>query len=504
MTRGTVDWLAILDFNRALVNCHVDLIGDWYRDPWSWPELSWVVKNRPDILGARLNGRGVQRGSNLDVPKENFATRPAMVMDPVDRVVYQALVDRVSVPLIGDLRPWVCGWRLGRKTPAAGEYNDNQDEFGWYRERLSKLAGLLKFGLATDVVSFFANIPIDRLCEVIEQRTGGAVTDRLTDMLQAWARVQGRSGLPQRSMASAALANLYLRPLDDLIGSIAPKSKKGTPFAARWMDDIWVFGRDDGVLRAVQIGVESRMRDLGLNMGAAKTHVLSGDELMEAARDIQHSAAQNGLLEDPIDAAPLEELVARLLVKPEEASRTSIKFATVRIRRHKLWSMVDGFVDKVERMPHAADALGRLFRDGDAWRDLQDWYVAYAASPWGSLEWSVGQVGTMFPSADSGNGHVGRFFNEQIVALPPLQLLALASQRGASWDPAETREAIREAAKHADHPLERRVLALTAVGLKEERDFIRRLLREFEQNEVTLQMIEARRFRPLPITPDFK
>jgi hypothetical protein len=317
MPRGTVDWLNILDFERAVINCHTDLIGDWYRDPWSWPELKWVAEERPEMLGARLNGSGVQRSSNLDVPKENFATRPAIVMDPIDRIVYQALVDRVSVPAIGDLKPWVYGWRLGRKTPRPGEYSDNKDENEWYRSRLSLLAGVLRFGLTTDIVSFFASIPIDRLCESVVQRSTGAVTDRLVDMLQAWALVQGRSGLPQRSMASAALANMYLGPLDDLLEASATKSPFGKlPTVTRWMDDIWVFGRNDGKLRRSQLEIESAMRELGLNMNTGKTHVLSGPALMEEARRVQHSAAETGLLQDPIDTQPLEELIEQSLPSP--------------------------------------------------------------------------------------------------------------------------------------------------------------------------------------------
>jgi hypothetical protein len=499
-----MDWQEVLDFDLAVVNCHYDMIGDWYRDPWGWPELDWAAAERPDIIVARLNGRGVQRSAKLDVPKENFATRPAMVMDPVDRLIYQALVDRVSVQVIGDMRPWVYGWRLSRRTPKSGRYATNSDEWEWYRTRLSRLAGRFRFGLTTDIVSFFASIPVDRLCDEITARAGGAPVSRLVDMLQAWARMQGRPGLPQRSMASAALANMYLRPLDDIVESVATKSKSlAFPAATRWMDDIWLFGRDDGVLRRSQLAIEATVRDLGLNMSAAKTHVLHGDELMVAAREVEHSAVDEGLAEDPPDAAALESLLDRLLGKPEEAPRTSIKFATTRIRGHNLWDLVQRFADAANRMPHGADSLGRLFRDANAWRDLEEWYVDYAESPWGVLDWSVAQLGTMFPTPDEGSGHVAEYLASSIDKRPPLPLLALASQRVASWRPDEARQVIREAAKRADHPLERRVLALAALSAKEERQFVRSLLREFEQNDATLAFLEARNFRPLPIKGDF-
>ncbi|MCI0582070.1 MAG: RNA-directed DNA polymerase [Chloroflexi bacterium] len=255
----TTNWGAALDLPRALENCKTDMAGDWYRDPWGWAELEWAVNSSPETIVTRLNARGVHRVARLDVPKENFATRPAIVMDPIDRVAYQALVDRVSVELMGDMKPWVFGWRTGRRRPERGHYADNGDEWENYRSRMSWLAGTYKFGLTTDVVSYFASVPIDRICdEIVGRCARGAPLDRLVEMLQSWARVHGRSGLPQRSMASAVLANFYLRPLDEVIHNASFTSRiLSVRTATRWMDDIWLFGRDDGVLRKGQVEIEA-------------------------------------------------------------------------------------------------------------------------------------------------------------------------------------------------------------------------------------------------------
>jgi hypothetical protein len=311
-------------------------------------------------------------------------------------------------------------------------------------------------------------------------------------------------------MASAVLASMYLRPLDDVLAAVPASTPPlritgltDLPATTRWMDDIWVFGRDDGALRKTQLDLEACMRDLQLNIGIGKTHVLSGDDLAEAAHEIQHSAVDGGLADDPVDTKPLEELVERLLGNPEEASRTSIKFATIRIRNHNVDQLVQPFVDKANRMPHASDSLGRLFRDGDRWRDLEEWYIRYTASPWGSLPWAVGQFGMMFPSHDPGRGLVAGHFLNRLVDIPHIQLMALAAQRASAWRPDDARLAIREAAKRAGHPLERRILALVALSVKEERKFVASLLGEFAENEVTLRMVEDRNFQPLAIAGDF-
>jgi hypothetical protein len=44
-----IDWLATLDVKRAVANCYTDIRGDWYRDPWGWPELSWMQDLQPAI-----------------------------------------------------------------------------------------------------------------------------------------------------------------------------------------------------------------------------------------------------------------------------------------------------------------------------------------------------------------------------------------------------------------------------------------------------------------------
>jgi hypothetical protein len=71
------------------------------------------------------------------------------------------------------------------------------------------------------------------------------------------------------------------------------------------------------------------------------------------------------------------------------------------------------------------------------------------------------------------------------------------------WAPEKLRDILHALVGVADHPLERRLLAMAALACKEERDFVRRLLREYEENAVTLAMIECRDYRPVDPVGDF-
>jgi hypothetical protein len=105
-------WDSIVDLEQALTNCHIDLIRDWHYDPWGWPEHDWVAKEKPEIAYRRLNVWGARPVAKFDAAKENLSIRPAVVLDPVDRLIYRTLVDCVSRSLIGGLRTSVFGWRL--------------------------------------------------------------------------------------------------------------------------------------------------------------------------------------------------------------------------------------------------------------------------------------------------------------------------------------------------------------------------------------------------------
>ncbi len=508
------NWGSALDFERALINCHRDFLGDWYRDPWGWPELDWILASgRTECLFARLNTDGIKHTARLDVIKENFAVRPAVVMDPVDRLAFQSLVDSVSRRLIGSMRPWVFGWRLEVRSPRKGAYAENEAEWGRYRKHIGGLANFFEHALRTDVVSFFGSVPVERVIEGIQSDVGNnAITKRIAGMLRGWDGMHDRSGLPQRSAAAAVLANYYLRPLDEALarynsirGVAASFAPLGT--AARWMDDIWLFGRGPGRLRKAQLHLMDELRQLGLEMNMGKTSVLDDNEVVEDAQRIEHSAvdsALSALPKDPRAAAPLDELIDRLLTKPEMADRTSVRFATTRMRANRLFGRVDDFRKKTHRMPHCADILARLFRDSGQWEALQSWYPKYAASSWAVSDWSVAQLGTMFPSSRVGSGEVRDYLAERLIGHPPLEIAGLASQRLPAWDRDVAIESMREAAKVADTPQVRRVLALGSATAREERVRVRKLLSEFEENAVTLAFLDARQYRPVKPKPDFE
>jgi hypothetical protein len=508
-----VDWEKALDFKQASKNLGDEKVGDWHQDPWGWPEVEFAIKKNPSAILDTCRGAGSRQAALIDIPKENWGSRPAVVLDIMDRLVYQAMVDRLSLNLIGDMSPNAFGWRMPATEPKRGIYSHNNEQWEWYRAHLSTLASGYEVCLKTDLVSFFASIPVPQLQETIQDRTPkGAITDRLCDLLGGFASIPGRSGLPQRSWASAILANMYIGPLDDALTHFAEPlpvpvtSKLQYHGFARWMDDIWLFGHDPAAMRKAQVGLQGIARTLGLNLNAAKTDVLEGDEVARQALEVEHSAVVDAL--EPIlgepNFQPLQELLDRLLEKPEKASRTSVRFATLRMRQHESDYRAQDLIQSARRMPHVADALSRLFRLTFTQESLEEWFLDYARSDWATHQWAIAHYGRMFKSdRKPGSGLIDFFANKVRDANTELPLLAVAAQRLVAWDASEARSAFRDAFPKMSTAHARRVLALTALSAGERRGTVRTWLSADAENAPTLLMLEDASFVPPRVESDF-
>lgn len=405
---ASIDWARALDFQRAAANVRSEFYGDWYEDPWAWPEIDHVLKYEPSLLVDRLNASDFRSPALIDIPKENWGSRPAVVLDILDRLAFQSLVDRSSVDLIGDLDASVYGWRLHPSNAQRGAYSHNNLQWDAYREHLAA-ATFYDAALRTDLVSCFASVPLDLLQGALDERLAkGAVCNRLLSMLEGFSRTPSRSGVPQRSLASAVIVNMYLSPIDDVLrhhsaeiprlSLLGEKKEPKRRSWLRWMDDLWLFGDDASQLRRAQLELQSVARSLGMHTNSAKTEVLEGPDVAEHALQIEHSAVEGGLKRKEQDTQPLELLVDRLLESPETAGRTSLKFTASRMREYDSRYRMQEFPQLAGRMPHVADALAQLFKTSFTHSSLQDWFLEYAKGPWASFEWSVAHFMRMFPS----------------------------------------------------------------------------------------------------------
>jgi hypothetical protein len=273
-----------------------------------------------------------------------------------------------------------------------------------------------------------------------------------------------------------------------------------------WMDDIWIFGDDSGYLRMVQLEIQQVLASMGLHLNVAKTKVLEGDAVLTEVLKVEHSAVDEGLRATPnVDTGPLNKLIARVVAERENANRTTIRFVAERMKRNGRFRKLNEIRGVAHRMPHAADHLGRLFRDSKKARTMQDWFLDYRSSSWGKIEWPVAQFATMFSSVRRGTSPklIQYFADELANSAVSLPLLALTAQRLAAWDSKLALSAIDCAIQRVTGPLERRVLALAGLNAGATRSTVRRWLGDFPESGVILGMLGDTSFKALPYEFDF-
>lgn len=517
-------WGEMLDLPRAVSNLQREAIGDWHRDPWGWPEYRFLLKH-PELVNDRLDAATVAPVALVEVPKENFAARPAMVLDVTDRLAYAALVDYFSPMLIGKLDRHVFGWRLNIDGPAKGHYENNSNEWDRFRSHLVESSGEFDALLLTDIVSCFASISVSQLKDALGNALpSGIPLERLSGMLENWEDTSSRPGIPQRSSASAVLANFYLRNLDLVLQAQAfqvGKVAKGEPRKyswARWMDDMWLFGDGSGALRRAQVDLQAEAATLGLNLNASKTELLEGSDALQRAMEMEHSAVDDELLIEAlvvgmsknqglkgrVGTPLLDEMIEGILSNKDKVSRTTLRFATTRMRSHKKFRKVPDLLSSAHRMPHCADHLARLFRESVGVSDYQDWYLDYVKSPWASYEWAIANFGTALRAQGRRPRKATREYFAAVLAdgRTSLPLFALAAQRLSNWDPDTCRLALREAVRSTANPHHLRVAAFAGIASGEPRMTVKRWL-PGPENRLSLDFLEDRGFRALNPTHDY-
>lgn len=502
------NWIGDVDFDRVLRTLREEAAQDWYRDPWGWGEYDYLSSTNWLAVVARIRKPvAANPVTPLMVPKENFGLRPAIVLDILDRACYQSVVDSLSQQLIGGLAYDVYGWRLLPLTPAQGKYLRNDFQWANYRSRIANLATHYSVGLKVDVSNFFASVNPEMLIERVNDTATGHNVARLSELLLSWRDHHGQVGIPQRSTASSVLANYFLMPIDrqlaedlgatpeDLTG---PPSQPSAHKFARWMDDVWAFDYEESALRSAQLAVQQVLHQSHLALNSSKTRIYEGAELQATVMKMENSAIDNALLLGTNE--PLEALVDRIIEEREKADRSSVKFASVRMRDHDIDYRIEDLLDVAPQMPHAAWPLARLFRQFVPSLRMQEWLGEYVVGSWNKFQWSLAQYLFSIPAEPQPGAQTAGLYASLAAAEDSgLALVSAAISRLSTWDADLALDVIADRMEWEDDGHLRRVLALGATDAGAGRRQVRQWLSTHEECLLTMNMLEDRNYAPLPL-----
>ncbi len=417
-----------LDIPKAANNVSEDVQGDWYQDPWGWPEVEWLARSAHKVV-ERLGSDRCSWTVPVDVSKRGGGVRPGMVINPLDRVAFQSLVDELSLEAAGDLPPWVHGWRLSRTRAFKGGYEPNKSEWRTFARRVAALCKDFSFTAHIDIQAFFPTIDTARLLAQIGRRyRNAAVLDRLEVYLEEWHRRQNGLGIPQRSLASSVLAHAVLRPLDAFLDQRSGGGKSSTLTATRWMDDIWLHSNSEQELRSCVREIENLLAESRLSLNAEKTAVFlskDADTMVQLVDEYEE--------EDEDANLTLKDLLNRAEGAPAPGFHIGFEVSKI-LARGDFSSLAEISSGDLSQFTYVASALAKLLRRSGEWKRLSDPYLEFASGHISGESLSVAAWAEMFPNYPENElGKVQLFFSQKILDDPQRLLTPLAAQRLAAW-----------------------------------------------------------------------
>lgn len=260
-----------LALKRMLADAHNDLVPDLidYRD-YRPIAGNWVR----DLL-KRLRSYQPKTPKVMDVPKSPYLSRPGAILDIEDRLLFQAIANRIAPAVEKAMPPRnvVYGFRVGRDKYSRWMFGTPIGGWLAFRERARALRKSgFEFMVVTDLTAFFEHIEHDLVLADLE-RIGVAQAPRglLGKLLEAWTSSEGH-GLPQGHDPSSLLANLYLARIDRAL------TASGVTHA-RYMDDFYLFAHSETELRKAMQMLVTECRERSLSLNAGKTKVLRDGEI---------------------------------------------------------------------------------------------------------------------------------------------------------------------------------------------------------------------------------
>ncbi len=265
------------DWKLALQRVMKDLRDDFWPDPLGFKDLLGSNESAVSRLEPLLKSYKPRRGASYEVPKANFTIRDSIYISALDRLVYQALIDRLIVHIDPLLSRGVFSHRL-RSPTAKWIFYSGVEQWKKFLDAVkTELHACSKSWLViTDLSQYFETVRFRPLKRQLEEMLGEMLTpdlqrciDALMRCLSAWSPYDGY-GLPQNIEASSFLGNVLLDRSDKLM------ERDGFPIM-RYMDDIRLVVPSEADARIALMRLVSHLRDVGLGLNSAKTEVLRPD-----------------------------------------------------------------------------------------------------------------------------------------------------------------------------------------------------------------------------------
>ena len=268
------------------------------------------VKDYLKVHGQDLINQILSRGyqplpvRRVEIPKPNGGVRKLGIPTVVDRIVQQAIVQKLSPIFEPTFSEYSYGFRPERRC----------------QDAIDRTLGLINQGyewiVDLDLEKFFDNVPQDKLMRIVDNVAKDSdVTALIHKFLRAGVMVNGHFeetnlGTPQGGNLSPLLSNIYLNELDKEL------ERRQLHFA-RYADDCVIFVKTEfsakRVMKNIVTFIETKLK---LKVNTSKTHITRPNNLKYLGFSFWQSA-------DGWKAKPHNESFMKLFKKLKKLMRRS-------------------------------------------------------------------------------------------------------------------------------------------------------------------------------------
>jgi len=273
-----------IDYGLSLGRVKTDVLTDFILAP----HYSVVYTYAPDELIERVktllrNGEYTpELPIKADIPKPSGLTRPGAILVPVDRLVYQMLVDNISQQAEAQLdRSRVFSHVLLSDDPEYKMFKSNDECWQNMRTALSSLCQdrKLLYAISTDVACHFERIYQHNLINLLHASGCDSRFVNLLEKILLAFTEKNSHGILQGMFASDLLGNFSLASLDDYL------RVQGIP-SVRYVDDIFVFCTSLVEAKKQLASICRILRREGMNLNESKTRMIESEKLLAEETEV--------------------------------------------------------------------------------------------------------------------------------------------------------------------------------------------------------------------------
>lgn len=264
-----------------------DIRDDWFPDFLEFKDLFKYKEFCEDYfktLDEQQKKYSPSNALHFDIPKPGFTIRYSSETNFIDRLVYQACIDKIAEELDKIHSNSIYSHRVNTNwTDKTDKYLFKYPVEEWNKFLMDAKIELEKpeneVLLITDLSNYYESISIIDLKKTLnfqidnlnlseqEKKEFKKISIQIYQLLDRWCIPDTKRGIPQNRDASSFLSNIFLNPVDDIM------LKSGFKYF-RYMDDIRIVCRDKYEGRKALKLLVGELRKCGLNVNSKKTRIL--------------------------------------------------------------------------------------------------------------------------------------------------------------------------------------------------------------------------------------